>query len=45
MLKFIRKYKRNLESIMNKKQRKIIAWIMLVIMIASVIASILAYAL
>lgn len=29
---------------MNKKTKKIFAWIMLIIMIASVIASILAYA-
>jgi len=29
---------------MNKKTKKILAWIMLIIMIASVIASILAYA-
>lgn len=29
---------------MNKKTKKILAWIMLIIMVASVIASMLAYA-
>lgn len=42
MIKFMLDNERNLVNIMNKKTKKILAWIMAVIMIISAIATIIA---
>lgn len=42
MIKFMLNNERNLVNIMNKKTKKILAWIMAIIMIASAIATIIA---